>query len=388
VKEYGLWGINVTDFDKDGYLDLIAAINIVSPEGDPEGVVIWHGGPMGFSRDRRVKIPVKGQPTQLTTADFNKDGFLDIAVAMEAGHSVIVLWGSRSGLSKDRFSRWPLHGPADINTADLNADGWLDIIATSHSLRPSMHWDFGTYIYWGSAGGFDPTNALRLAAHDGIGITIADWDADGYLDLLLPSYNYGNIRQSIAGHLFWGSAHGFRDSDRTDFLQDAAHAAIAADFNRDGLLDMAIANHSKNGNHFTESQVFFNDGKRFTRARIHTLPTIGPHYMQRVDVGHIYNRSYRQEYVSSVFSFHGPCRNGTLTWSGETKFKSRLEMSIRTAETELELVEREWRSLGSALECRFNLVATDRCFQYRAVFVSANGDRYPVLDRVEIALRR
>ena len=36
----------------------------------------------------------------------------------------------------------------------------------------------------------------------------------------------------------------------------------------------------------------------------------------------------------------------------------------------------------------FVLRPEDRCLQYRAVFHSDNGDRYPVLDRVEIALRR
>jgi hypothetical protein len=36
----------------------------------------------------------------------------------------------------------------------------------------------------------------------------------------------------------------------------------------------------------------------------------------------------------------------------------------------------------------FGLRLEDRCLQYRAVFRSDNGDRYPVLDRVEIALRR
>jgi len=388
LKEYGLWGINVADLDRDGYLDLIAAVYRASPEGDPEGVVVWHGGPRGFQRDRRVKIPLKGRPTQLATADYNKDGHLDVAVAVEAGNSVVVFWGAKSGLAKERSSRWPLHGPADINTADLNADGWLDIIATSHSLRPSMHWDFGTYIFWGSSRGFDPTNALRLPAHDGLGITVADWDADGHLDLLLPSYNYGNIRQSIAGHLFWGSAQGFRDADRTDFLQDAACAAMAADFNGDGLLDMAVANHSKNGDHFTESQVFFNDNQRFTEAKVQKLPTIGPHYMQRVDVGHVYSRSYRQQYVSSVFAFGDPCRGGTLAWSGQAKFKSRLEMSIRSAKTEEELARQPWRSLGPTSESRFDLDATDRCLQYRAVFISANGDCYPVLDRVGVTLRR
>ena len=35
----------------------------------------------------------------------------------------------------------------------------------------------------------------------------------------------------------------------------------------------------------------------------------------------------------------------------------------------------------------FALDPVDRCLQYRAVFVSDNGDRYPILDRVEIRVQ-
>lgn len=37
---------------------------------------------------------------------------------------------------------------------------------------------------------------------------------------------------------------------------------------------------------------------------------------------------------------------------------------------------------------QFSLGAGDACLQYKAAFISDNGDRYPVLDRVEIALDR
>jgi hypothetical protein len=35
---------------------------------------------------------------------------------------------------------------------------------------------------------------------------------------------------------------------------------------------------------------------------------------------------------------------------------------------------------------RFEVAESDRALQYRARFKSANGDSYPVLDRVEVSL--
>ena len=45
-------------------------------------------------------------------------------------------------------------------------------------------------------------------------------------------------------------------------------------------------------------------------------------------------------------------------------------------------------STSRLVRSRFDLAADDRCLQYRAVFVCENGDCYPVLDRVEVALTR
>src|SRR5437867_819526 len=47
--------------------------------------------------------------------------------------------------------------------------------------------------------------------------------------------------------------------------------------------------------------------------------------------------------------------------------------------------KRKWEPIDDG---RFALRSEDRCLQYRAIFHSDNGDRYPVLDRVAITLRR
>jgi hypothetical protein len=386
VQEYGLMGLNVADVDRDGYLDLIGSCPVRTPEGDPPRLDIWHGGPDGFDVQRRSVFPcelIRGQPA---VADFNKDGYLDIAVGRDFANRFTIFWGSKAGFSVDRRSEWPQAAVEDIKVADLNGDGWLDLIAATYRFPGALNYDFGTYIYWGSPSGFDPTNVLRLPAYSAVGLTVADWDRDGQLDIYLPNYHYGITRESVASYLYWGSPKGYSEGNRTELTVDSGHGSMAADFNGDGRIDLAVSCHSRNGTHLTNSKVFYNDGKRFTRSLPVELPTIGSHYMQRADVGNLYDRSYRETYTSSVFSWSRAFMSARCKASVTTPGKSHLEWAMRSAGSKVELETVPWQDLGSQSEFVFQLPATARCLQYRAVFVSDNGDRYPVLDRFELAL--
>jgi len=384
VHEFGAWGLEVVDFDGDGYLDLLSAINKANFDGsEPEGLVIWHGGKDGFQRTNREMIAFEGQNVGNLTADYNKDGYMDVVVIKEAGNKVMILWGSDQGLSLSNSSEFSFPGPADLETADLNQDGWLDLLVTSHSLAPSIYWDYGTYIYWGSADGFNPANAQRLPGQDGLGITVADWDADGYLDILLPNYHMASSRESVPARLFWGSEAGYFDDVRTDIMQDGGDDAIASDFNHDGMLDILIANHTGDGNHNRESKLYINDGKRFRNPEIQFLPALGPHYIYRSDIGNLYDRSYRHKYSSSLFELDGAAENGRLQYSAKIPEKCQIEFFIRGAGNREALAEKEWIQVDAA-DGFFDLQPEDRVVQYSAVFHSDNGDRYPELGRVSI----
>ena len=380
LKEYGVWSIGVGDLDRDGYIDIISGCKQANPDGDPQRVVIWHGGPNGFKRSRRIIIPLDGVEGQHVTADFNKDGHLDIAMGCESAHRISILWGNKKGFTVDRQSSIPLVAANDLKTADLDADGWLDLVVTSHKLPKSLYWDFGTYIYWGSVKGFSAMNARHLPADDAIGLTIADFDGDRYLDIYTPNYHMSETRESVPSRLFWGSADGFKDTNRTDLMQDAGHGSMAGDFNGDGLLDLAVACHTRDGNHYTESQVFYNNGNRFTQSLPQRLPTVGPHFMQRADVGNVYDRIWRQTYISSIYKWDNVLKKARLTCKASVPGKCRLVFSVRSAENEQQLTDMPWKPIKK----NFSLNKKDRCMQYKATFISDNGDRYPLLDRVEI----
>jgi len=390
VQEYGVLVTNVADLDRDGYLDLVGSCSRPSDKGEPVRVVIWHGGPDGFRADRRVALPRQGVAGPNVVADFDRDGHLDIAVSRGKAHRISIFRGGPEGFSPDREYSWPFLSSDDMNAADLDADGWLDLIATSYFLPGTLNYDFGTCIYWGGPKGFYPTNAQRLPGSAACGISVADYDADGHLDLFVPNYKLTETREAISAFLFWGSAKGFSELERTALMIDSGHATVSADFNGDHLIDLAVSAHSRDGNHFVDSRVYYNDGRRFADPRLVRLPTVGSHYMYRADVGNIYDRSYRQTYVSSVFSWDQQRKRAMLTCDATAPGKSRIEFSVRSAPSPEELAKRPWtqpsKPNGAAAGGTLPLAPADRRLQYRAVFISDNGDRYPVLDKVTLAL--
>jgi hypothetical protein len=270
-----------------------------------------------------------------------------------------------------------------METADLNGDGHQDLIVGSYEDGVTKSRDLGTHIFWGSGTGLKKWNAQWLPGFTPIGHCVADFDGDGHLDLFSPHYHANGTRESLPCYLFWGGPNGFSTSRRTELICDSAHDALAADFNRDGKLDLAVVCHARNGTHHTVSRIFYNDGKRFRKPRIKTLPTHGPHWMWQQDMGHVANRSWRQRYESSILSFDDPMRRGRMTAKVVRPDGTRIEFAVRTAETKQKLANSLWQKTGAA---KFKINAGDRFLQYSATFHSDNGDRYPILDRVEIEL--
>ncbi len=390
VNEYGMIGTNIADLNRDGYLDIATSGNMPNDLGEPKRLVIWHGSANGFVRANRVILPFDQVLGHTAIADYNNDGRLDIAVTSMEANRIFIFWGAADGYTPDRHFALPMVAADDIKTADLDGDGWLDLISTSYILPKTNNYDHGTHVFWGSSDGFDPTNAQRLPGSAGYGINVADYDVDGHLDLFVANYKNTLTRQSIPSYLFWGSRDGFAQERRTELIADSGTGALSADFNGDGLIDVAVAAHSLDGNHEVNSRVYYNDDARFSHPEVTLLPSIGPHHMYHADVGHVYDRSYRQRYVSSVFRWDRPRTKGLLTFVATVPGSTRLEMDVRTAATEQSLKDQLWSALQKSTndtdEQFILLLPTDRLLQYRSTFISDNGDRYPVLEKVQVRL--
>ncbi len=386
LHEHFLGTSSVADLNRDGWLDLV--LEPFGPEhgGEKEKLFIYYGGADGFvaQAGRRVALEMDGYAQEHLVADFNRDQWLDIAVTTRSLDCVRILWGGPQGFDTHREQRLKIAGPVGVDAADFNGDGWLDLLAGSYNDPVSGHRDMGLVIFWGGRDGYKHSDAQWLPGFSPLGRTVADFDNDGYLDLVSPQHSGELTREDLACHIYWGSESGFATRRRTTFFCDSVNDTMAGDFNGDGRIDLAVNAHTRHGDHRTQSRVFYNDGRRFENPIIQKLPTNGPHLMWAADVGHIYHRQYRQAFESRVFSWENQAVTGRLTFVAKQPEGTQVALWIRSAPDKETLTARAW---SRVTDKTFLLQTNDRQMQYRIELGSDNGDRYPVLDRVEIELR-
>lgn len=120
-------GLVVGDFNKDTFLDLAVA------NTDSHNVSILKGDGQG-SFGSATNFPANSFPLSITSGDFDGDGKLDLAVgANSTGDRISILRGDDTGqfFAPSSFSAGS--GPYDLVGADLNGDGGSDLAVANAS---------------------------------------------------------------------------------------------------------------------------------------------------------------------------------------------------------------------------------------------------------------
>lgn len=178
-----------------------------------------------------VKTATSGKdPASVATADLNKDGYPDLAVADASGNSVSVILSSGAGTFNSPYPYFIGTAPSSVTTGDWNGDGRIDLAVTnSGSNSVSILLNSGT-------GTFGLSSSVMVGMRPS-SITAGDWNGDGRVDLAVTNAGSGTV--SI---LLGNGMAGFTGSSVTSGSDPLM--VLGRDLNKDGKLDLAVMNHA------------------------------------------------------------------------------------------------------------------------------------------------
>jgi hypothetical protein len=214
----------VGDFNGDGKLDLATA------NGGSNDVSVLLGNGDGTFQSA-VNYGAGAQAHSLAVGDFNGDGSLDLAVANYGANNISVLLGNGDGTFRVAVEYNAQTQPISVAVGDFNGDGKLDLAV------PDLGQDTVSVFLGNGDGTFQPAVTYNTGSGPS-SVSVGDFNGDGSLDLAMPSLRSGVSVLLGNGDGTFQPAVNFSDASN-DFGTDSV---AVGDFNRDGRLDMAIAN--------------------------------------------------------------------------------------------------------------------------------------------------
>ena len=217
----GARGAAAADFDNDGWADIAqsntgsnAVTVLLNRRGNRDGFV------------RQADIPVGIGPFDMVTADFNLDKNADLAVANADGDTLSILLGRGNGM----FTRTDLAAPGNprgIATADVNRDGRPDLIYTGFGINRMQ------VLLGDGAGGFTQGWSMTGVAQRPQGVAPADFNKDGRVDVAVAYASPGGLLA-----VMYTAGNG-APAAQTIPGEDNLNVVTTGDFNNDGWQDAA-----------------------------------------------------------------------------------------------------------------------------------------------------
>jgi len=227
-------GIVTGDFNGDGKVDLAVADSGVLSDGTSLGtnantVAILLGAATGRFQPP-IFIPVAKTPVALAVSDLNKDTKQDLVISSKGGGVVSVLLGNGSG-NFQMPRTFTLPRANNLSLADFNSDGNTDLLITQGNLSDIA------LLPGDGAGNFGPLKRVP-SGRNATTVLAGDFNHDGKADYITANGDSNTVSVVL------GKGNGtFIDIGPAVPTNGAVSTQIiAADFNNDGISDLAQVN--------------------------------------------------------------------------------------------------------------------------------------------------
>jgi FG-GAP-like repeat len=183
-------------------------------------------------------VPLTSAPFDITCADFNNDGRLDVALTKPIVNKVAVMLGDGNGSFGADADFGSGDSPWGVVAADVNGDGNMDLAEVNF-------WGATVSVLLGDGGGGFAAKADYAVGTAPQYVAAADFNDDGNVDLVVTN-SAGNTLSVLLGQ-----GDGIFGATANIAMGTAPGGVTCADFNGDGNIDIATANQEPGRNTFS-----------------------------------------------------------------------------------------------------------------------------------------
>jgi hypothetical protein len=251
---YQSLGIATGDFNGDRILDMAIANNCADSSCASGGTVTVLMGKGDGTFKPAVSYASGGQgASSVVVGDFNRDGLLDIVVANDcasggcsSGGSVGILLGNRDGTFKPAVTYASGgQGAYSLVVADFNNDGIADLAVVNDCADSACATGGSVGVLLGNGDGtFQPPIVSPSGGIYAYSLAVGDFNSDGHADLAVTNeYDNGGGSNGGSVSVLLGNGDGtFQSPLSNDSRGTNPFSVVAANFNTNGSIDLAVAN--------------------------------------------------------------------------------------------------------------------------------------------------
>jgi hypothetical protein len=221
-------GLATGDFDGNGTLDL-AVVEYAGTANGRLGIFLGKGD---GSFQQSAQYDIGYEPNAAAVADFDGDGNLDVAVTnqgVKGQGSVMIFFGKGDGTFQPPTTYKLASYPYSVAAGDLNGDGHPDLAVTEGNAGIAVLLNNGK-------GKFGKAVLYPVSPAEVSDVVIADLNSDNHVDLVVSTYDAVAVLLGIGNGKF-GKAAIYSTVSITQ--ESSPHGVVVADFNLDGIPDIA-----------------------------------------------------------------------------------------------------------------------------------------------------